>query len=213
MIVVLAHDKGGVGKTTTALNLAEILKPDIIIDQDTHNNLVILNQLRKEEEQLNVLSNLSKGELINTLSKSAQGQLILVDCGGFDSELNRIAIAASDLTIVPANDDINEVIGLKRFNKTLAQISADMGEKIIGHVMFNRVHHSRKNFHDVESFIASKDGEHLKRLDTVVPTSKWHGVAALDGYGVTNHKKTKYSDAARRIKALATEIKTRLNSK
>ena len=136
-----------------------------------------------------------------------------MDCGGFDSNLNRIAIAASDLIIVPANDDINEVVGLKRFNKTLTQISENMGEKITGHVMFTRVHHSRKKFNDVESFIASKDGEYLKRLDTVVPTSKWHGVAALDGYGVVNHKKTKYSDAARRIKALADEITTLLNSK
>ncbi|WP_149983316.1 ParA family protein [Pseudoalteromonas rhizosphaerae] len=211
MIIVLAHDKGGVGKTTTALNLAEILKPDIIIDQDTHNNLVILNQLRDEKDQLNVLSNLNKSELINALSKSAQGQLILVDCGGFDSELNRIAIAASDMTIVPANDDINEVVGLKRFNKTLEQISNDMGEKITGHVMFTRVHPSRKKFTDVESFINNSDN--LARLQTVIPTRKWHAMAALDGYGVTNHKKTKYSDAAREVTALATEIKTRLNIK
>ena len=153
MIIVLAHNKGGVGKTTTALNLTEILEPDIVIDQDAHSNLVTLNSFRADNEQLNVLSGLSKNELIAQLQQSEQGKLILVDCGGFDSELNRIAVALSDLVIVPANDDITEVIGLKSFDETLKQISSDMGEPVNGRVLFTRVHQSSKKFEEVENFL------------------------------------------------------------
>lgn len=209
MIIVLAHNKGGVGKTTTALNLTEILKPDIVIDQDAHSNLVTLNSFRADNEQLNVLSGLSKSELIAQLKQSEQGKLILVDCGGFDSELNRIAVALSDLVIVPANDDITEVIGLKSFDETLKQISDDMGEPVNGRVLFTRVHPRRKKFDDVEQFL--NNSAHLSRLNTTLATRKDYPLAANDGYGVTAHKKTIYSDAAREITALANEIKALLN--
>lgn len=209
MIIVLAHNKGGVGKTTTALNLTEILKPDIVIDQDAHSSLVTLNSFREPNSQFNVLSGLNKNQLIAQLKQSEQGKLILVDCGGFDSKLNRIAVALSDLVIVPANDDITEVIGLKIFDKTLSEISKEMGTNINGRVLFTRVHPRRKKFDDVESFLNSSD--HLSRLKTTIPTRKDYGKAALDGMGVTNHHKTKYSDAARDIKALANEINALLN--
>lgn len=209
MIIVLAHNKGGVGKTTTALNLTEILEPDIVIDQDAHGILVTLNSFREPSAQFNVLSGLSKNELIAQLQQSEQGKLILVDCGGFDSKLNRIAVALSDLVIVPANDDITEVIGLKSFDKTLSEISKEMGTPINGRVLFTRVHPLRKKFDDVESFL--NNAQHLSRLTTTIPTRKDYGKAALDGMGVTNHHKTKYSDAARDIKALANEIKALLN--
>ena len=209
MIIVLAHNKGGVGKTTTALNLTEILKPDIVIDQDAHSNLVTLNSFREPSAQFNVLSGLSKNELIEQLKQSEQGKLILVDCGGFDSELNRIAVALSDLVIVPANDDITEVIGLKSFDKTLKEISAEMGVNINGRVLFTRVHPRRKKFDDVESFLNSSD--HLSRLNTTLAARKDYPLAAIDGMGVIAHPKTKYSDAAREIKALASEINALLN--
>ncbi len=204
MIIVLAHNKGGVGKTTTALNLTEILKPDIVIDQDAHSNLVTLNGFREPSAQFNVLSGLSKSELIEQLKQSEQGKLILVDCGGFDSELNRIAVALSDLVIVPANDDITEVIGLKSFDKTLKEISAEMGVNINGRVLFTRVHPRRKKFDDVESFL--NNSEHLSRLSTTLAARKDYPLAAIDGMGVFAHPKTKYSDAAREIKALAIEV-------
>jgi len=209
MIIVLAHNKGGVGKTTTALNLTEILKPDIVIDQDAHSNLVTLNSFRDEGTQFNVKAGLSKSELIEQLKQTEQGKLILVDCGGFDSELNRIAVALSDLVIVPANDDITEVIGLKSFDKTLSEISKEMGTNINGRVLFTRVHPRRKKFDDVESFL--NNAEHLSRLNTTIPTRKDYGKAALDGMGVTAHPKTRYSDAARDIKALAEEVSALLN--
>ncbi len=211
MIIVIAHQKGGVGKTTTALNLIEILKPDIIIDQDAHDGISFLNGFREPSNRLNVIHGLDREGMINTLRESDKGKTILVDCGGFDSVINRNAIALADVVLVPSNDDVKEVKGLNRFNDMLIEISDDLGEKQIGHVFITRTHPSRKHFEDFESFVSDKS--HLTMLSTRIPTSKYHNIAHFDGVGVTAHKKTKYSDAARDVKALAEEIQQLLESK
>ena len=202
MIISLAHNKGGVGKTTTALNLIPVLKPDVIIDQDAHSGLEVLNQLR--EQPFNVITCDNKKELINILKTSEQGKMILIDCGGFDSDLNRIAIAASDLIIVPANDDVTELIGLKSFDKVLADLSKNFKKELTGHVLYTRAHPSRKNFDYIDEYLSKSN--YLKRLNSIISHRKTFEIAKRDGLGVVEHKKTKYGDSAKEIKVLAKEI-------
>lgn len=203
MIIAVAHNKGGVGKTTIALNLAATLRPDIIIDQDTHQNLVILNGLR--EQKMNVVLCDSQGLLIEQLKQSGSGKTIVIDCGGFDSDINRVAIASADLIIVPANDDINELIGLRRFDQLLAELSEEMNTHIVARVLFNRTHPNRKHFDEAERFLGH--AKHLTRLNTVISRRKEYPLAAAKGYGVTELASTKYSDAARETTKLNDEIK------
>ena len=202
MIIAIAHNKGGVGKTTLALNLAATLKPDIIIDQDTHQNLVILNGFRDQPMPVVLCHN--KQTLIKNLQKSDNGKTILIDCGGFDSDINRIAIASADLIIVPANDDINELIGLRRFDHVLTELSKDMNTHIAARVLFNRTHPNRKRFEEAEQFL--ENAKHLSRLNCVISRRKEYPIAAAKGYGVTELTTTKYSDAARETQQLTLEI-------
>ena len=51
MIVAVAHNKGGVGKTTTVVQLAGELKPEIIIDLDAHQGIAIINGRRPGVDQ------------------------------------------------------------------------------------------------------------------------------------------------------------------
>lgn len=206
MIVTIAHNKGGVGKSTLTLNLGTLLNPDIIIDQDTHQSLIILNELR-EKNPLPVQACKTRDKMIEVLKQSDEGRTILIDCGGFDSDLNRLAVAAADMVIVPANDDTTELIGLRHFNQILADLSQELGQHIMGHVLFNRVHPSRKKFDDIERFL--ENAEHMIRLDSVIPRRKQFPDALTHGLGVIEHKATKYSDAAREIKRLAIEIEHR----
>ena len=207
MIIAIAHNKGGVGKTTLSLNIAAILKPDVIVDQDTHQSLVILNQLR-DGEPLPVITSDSRNHLIEMLKQSDEGKTVLIDCGGFDSDVNRLAVAAADLVIVPANDDTTELIGLRHFNQVLEELSKEMDSHITGHVLFNRVHPNRRKFEDVEDFLSNAD--HMTRLDTIIPRRKQYPSALAYGLGVTEHKATKYSDAAREMNRLIDEIKHRV---
>ncbi|EPR5147742.1 ParA family protein [Vibrio alginolyticus] len=206
MIIAIAHNKGGVGKTTVTLNLAAILKPDVIVDQDTHQSLVIINKLRGDG-QLPIHTCDSRASLIELLKQSDDGKTVLIDCGGFDSDVNRLAVAAADLVIVPANDDTTELIGLRRFDEVLAEISKEMDSHITAHVLFNRVHPNRRKFNDVEDFL--KNASHMSRLDTIIPTRKQYPLAVANGLGVVEHKATKYSDAAREMKRLAEEIQNK----
>lgn len=203
MIIAVAHNKGGVGKSTIALNIASVLKPDIVIDQDTHQSIVVLNQLR-ESNPFNVVTSSSRNELIGHLKQSDQGKTILIDCGGFDSDLNRLALAAADLVIIPANDDTTELIGLRRFENVLAQVSKEMEKHIVGHVLFNRVHPNRKRFDKVEEFL--ENSKHMTRLETIIPRYQQIPDAIAYGQGVTELKATKYSTASRKIKTLVDEI-------
>lgn len=202
MIIAVAHNKGGVGKTTLALNLSATLKPHLIIDQDTHQNLVILNGLR--EQKLNIVTCGDEHALIEQLKKSEKGRTIIIDCGGFDSDINRVAIAAADIIIVPANDDINELIGLRRFDQLLGTLSQEMNMHISAHVLFNRVHPNRKHFDEAERFLSN--AKHMTRLSSVISRRKEYPFAAAKGCGVTELSTTKHSDAARETQKLSDEI-------
>lgn len=204
-IIAVAHQKGGVGKTTVVVNIAAEVKPDTLIDLDAHRSLVIINSLRGEDNLMPVITCENKRELIEVLQKSGEGKTVLIDCGGFDSELNRLAIAAADLVIVPANDDTTELIGLRHFNTVLGSISQEMNTHITGCVLFNRVHPSRTKFDSIESFL--DNAVHLKRMNSVIPRLQAYPDAIGLGLGVTEYKKTKYGTAASKLKKLVEEIK------
>lgn len=204
MIIVVAHNKGGVGKTTLSMNLAATMKPDIVIDQDLHHGLSVLSELREKAPSLEVLVIQNSGELIKVFNQSNDGKVILVDCGGFDADINRMAIAAANLIIVPANDEITEVIGLKNFNRILEEISSDMEVKVEAKVLLTKVNPTRKKFDAIESFVSQT--KNLSMMKTIIPRRKEYPTALQDGLGVVECKSTKNSIAAKEIKQLVKEI-------
>ncbi|ADU72992.1 putative plasmid partition protein (plasmid) [Pantoea sp. At-9b] len=122
-VIVMAHNKGGAGKTTSAVHIAGELKPTKALDLDTHKGLSIIHGLRPEDRQIPISIPETQEELVQEINPFKESEDILfIDCGGFDSDMTRTAVAFADLIVVPAKDSLTERIGLMSFDRVLGEI-------------------------------------------------------------------------------------------
>lgn len=184
MIIVIANPKGGAGKTTTALNLAALLVSVDVIDLDLHESISVLDALRvaNGKESLSVSVAKNEMELINLIQGSEKYH-VLIDCGGFDSDLISVAIAAADIVICPSSDDVTELNALRIFNDVLMRISENVDRKITAYVCANKVHHARRDFSEFTNWIDNFN--HLDFLDYPIISSKSIKVASKSGLAVS----------------------------
>ena len=211
-IIVVSHNKGGTGKTTTAFNLMHALKPDHVLDQDLHDGLRVLSQLRAEPLAFELEHYQSAETMLAALQRYAEAdKTVLVDCGAFDSDITRAAVAVADLIIVPANDTPTERLGLGRFDATLAEISETIGRDIKAHLLICKAHPSQKHFPKLDSDLSQ--ARHLTRLETVIAMRPDHYRSHEEGLGVTERTATRHTAAGLEVLALAEEIRQLLEIK
>lgn len=192
-VIVVANQKGGTGKTSVSLNLIHHLKPDLIIDADVHKGISSLLSLGKNSIEVR---NAKRKEQIIEWVKTEK--LVLIDAGGFDSDITRYAISQGDYILAPTSDDPTDQFALIDFNKVLKAVSQMVNEKLTANVILNRVHHSRSDFKDLDNLL---DGlEHLNRLPFIIQQSAQIPKAAFNGKGVTGGAvAAKFSVLAKKI--------------
>ena len=165
MIIVVGHTKGGVGKSTLSFNLAHALygtgKKVKIVDLDFQQTLQFVNALN-ENPLIEVLQPQTAEELL-AIFEDYEGYLV-VDVGGFDSDINRLAMSKSDKILIPVSSSVTEIIGFQTFKGILKDIET----KEIN-IVLNNVHPLQNNFADIESVITS---ENMKLLKTVIRNRK-----------------------------------------
>jgi chromosome partitioning protein len=164
MVRVFAHQKGGVGKSTLLFNycIYEQSKgrETVIIDLDGQHSVSSVNELRRLAglEPLNILTFSNDRDLINYLNEN-QDKSIVIDTGGFDSAYNRIAIAFSDLVIVPISDSpFEQIRAMRDLTKILDDIGNEVNRKINTYVILNRIHHgnSEKGINTIKASLNAK---------------------------------------------------------
>lgn len=204
MIINLSHQKGGVGKSTLATNLAVELKA-VIIDLDSQKSSVIWAKQRAAEGYGEVTVEWVKdiGKLTETLKKH-EGKTIIIDSGGYDSELMRVAIAAADIVITPVAPSPIEVVGLQNYQRILREISKEQIYKT--NVIINNADgRSQGGIEEVRRYVEQQP-TYLSLMNTVICTRIDYKKAYGVGAAVTEYNPT--GKAAAEIIELCNEIKS-----
>lgn len=144
MIITIAHQKGGVGKSTLAANLAVMLQRVHgdklrVIDLDTQRSLSYFNEIRKQKGHgsLPIIKVEKESELKQILENDPG--MIIIDAGGFDAKVNRISMLYSDLIITPVSDSPFELGGLMKFQEIIQELRVAR-PNIVATVLLNKVH-------------------------------------------------------------------------
>lgn len=211
MIITISHQKGGVGKSTLAYNIAVELNRKFkvqMIDLDVQQTVSAYNNLRQMmgQKAIPVKIFTQDKEFVDYVNDVDDDTVVIVDSGGFDSSLNRIAILASDFLITPVSTEFTEILGLEKYKSILQQLEEISGRKVITNVVLNKVNPNQRNFTDLIEFIDSSDN--FKLMSTIV--RRRVDFANSVAHGFTVRELDKKSDSAKELKMLIKEIKNKV---
>lgn len=210
MVIVLANQKGGVGKTTLAFNLAFELEAQRVIDLDPQQHLVKFNRYRDMVGlPLMPMAETADKKLLTQTHELYQGETdkwCLIDTGGFDADLSRMAMAIADLVVTPTNDDAVELWSIKSFSEVLKGMKQELGHTIPMMAVFNRLHpKASKPVSALEMF----ERLDVSAADTVIRQRSAIAQAASQGKTAREHKAAWASRSE--LEALANEIRKTVN--
>ena len=216
MVVLFGHQKGGVGKSTIAINFAYQMQKKYrdlaLLDLDSQNSAILFNQLR-EQEKLPTIKCVTEDvidfdEFIGRYYKN-KNNLLVIDSGGYDSNINRAALIKADLIITPVGISQIEIFGLQKFRKILKEASEVLETKIKTNVLLNNVDSRSKNkLSDLREYIKDKN-DYFNLLETTVHTRADYKNSYGDGLTVKEYNKK--GIAQNEIKQLSKEIYKLIN--
>jgi chromosome partitioning protein len=212
MIITLSHQKGGVGKSTVAWNLAVNFSKIIdtrIIDLDTQRSLTVTNALRQQHKMnpIQMLHFNTAEELAHYAQNDLNNTLTIIDSGGFDSAYNRVAIMASDLLITPVSDKPFDLMGLQKYEEILKSLSEIQGETIKTNILFNNINPAMKRFGDLIEFVCASD--HFDLLISILRQRVDFANSVGEGKSIKEYRI--FSKADQEMDNLFEEIKSLLN--
>lgn len=190
-VISFAHDKGGVGKSTTIINVAPVLEKEFkltVIDLDPKKQFTTFNNHR--ENKINMVTVSSINDLVEFISNS-KDELVLIDLGGFDSDFFRTALMISDIIIVPLSGSDNDIVGFADFENILLSVISEQkknGIDIDCTILANRIHHNNKSDFEVLSNRAKELNFNI--FNTIIRNSSVYSKMILSGKSATEQTLT-----------------------
>lgn len=191
MLILVANEKGGVGKTTIAVNLAAMCvlagKETLLIDTDRQESASAWAAVRHESHVTPKVTCLAKtgkvGFDIATLRDKFD--VIIVDAGGRDSLEMRQAMAVCDLTLIPIKPAQFDVWSLSRMVQLINEITERMNAPVNAKAFINGASSNPSVRETQEVKEALKDYQEIfPTLNTVITERIAFRKAAREGQGV-----------------------------
>lgn len=135
MIILIGSQKGGCGKSTTAINISAALankgKDVILVDADRQPTSANWSLDRNENKDLLAIQCVQKYENIKEtlIDLNNRYQYVIVDTSGRDSRELRTAMLACDLMIIPFKPSQPDLDTLPKLQEVIQQ-AKDINEKL-----------------------------------------------------------------------------------
>lgn len=190
MIITVSHQKGGVGKSTISWNLAVYLsatKKVTVIDLDVQKTLTYLHRIRNKND-FDIISFDNEKSFIDYINNQEENsqEIIIIDSGGFDSSMNRLAILGADKLITPVSSKFIEILGLQTYENILFEIEKSSGNILQTNVVLNNINPNVKNFTDISNFI--NKSKHFNLMKSVLRQRADISNSVATGLGITEIK-------------------------
>lgn len=213
MIVSICNEKGGSGKSTLATNIAinqGMVKGEslLLLDTDPQKSIATFLNIRNEEGHSKAFDFAYKyGEnLKEFLQNVDRGKDIVVDTGGRDSREMRIAIALSDIVIIPTIPSQFDVSVLDKM-VNIVKMAKEQNEKLQAYIVINRASTNPflyKKIESLKAFIEELQEDYIRLASTIIFERERYKIATQLGYGVVEMNDG--NKAEQEIKNLCKEI-------
>ena len=166
MVIDISHQKGGTGKSTIAYNLADAYRKQgkkvKLYDLDLQHTCIGLNGLRDNPFN-DIFTVDNENELVDIINKAQKEDIIIIDSGGFDSSLTRLAIMGADINLTPVADKVTELLAvIQKYSVILDEIKQETGEEVKSYIILNKIHIFAEKFEHIEEMI--EENSQLKML-------------------------------------------------
>lgn len=136
MIIVMFAPKGGTGKTTLSYYLSPYLPKDTQY-LDLAKNADLSKKLVLDQPKP---TRITKDYLNALLPRFYNDGVLVIDCGGYDSELSLLAMSKSDRIVFPMQQGFTNEDKPELLNSTLVQLSKQMDYKFTALTVWNSLH-------------------------------------------------------------------------
>jgi len=202
LTIALVSSKGGVGKSTLAVNLATCAVDEgdeaIIIDLDPQESAAAWSTIRGDRTPHAVAGLPKNLEKMLTAARSASAAVAFIDTQGHASQTGAIAARHADIVIVPCRSSAADVLAMRDTVRLLEHADA-LGKAVA--VIYAPNARSR----EISEAEAALDAIGLTVLHPPIIDRKEYRDAYRDGEGVT--ESAPGSQAAEEIRALWAAIK------